>query len=57
MHHVAHDSDFLRETLASTIAVDDFTAKLFKIFETVQAEGVTQVSVALIHHVFPSSLH
>jgi glutathione synthase len=46
MHKVAHDFDFLRETLASTIAVDDFTAKLFKIFETVQAEGVSQVCQA-----------
>lgn len=46
IHNVAHDADFLRETLASTIAVDDFTAKLFKIFETVLAEGISQVNVA-----------
>lgn len=43
MHKVAHDNDFLKQTLASTISVDDFTAKLYQIFETVQAEGVTQV--------------
>lgn len=47
IHNVAHDADFLRETLASTIAVDDFTGKLFKIFETVLAEGISQVSYTL----------
>lgn len=43
IHNVAHDTEFLRETLASTIVVDDFTASLFKIYETVLAEGITQV--------------
>lgn len=46
MHNVAHDTDFLKETLASTIAVDEFTAKLYKIFETVFAEGISQVCKA-----------
>ena len=43
IHNVAHDVEFLRETLASTIKVDDFTASLFKIFETIQSEGAAQV--------------
>lgn len=43
IHNVAHDTDFLRETLASTIVVDEFTGKLFEIYETVLAEGVSQV--------------
>ena len=49
IHNVAHDSKFLRETLASTIKVDDFTASLFKIYETVLSEGVTQVSCFFCH--------
>lgn len=43
IHNVAHDADFLRETLASTIKVDDFTAALFRIYETMLAEGAAQV--------------
>ncbi|CRL02584.1 CLUMA_CG015836, isoform B [Clunio marinus] len=49
IHNVAHDVDFLRETLASTIKVDDFTASLFKIYETVLSEGVAQeISLGLV---------
>jgi hypothetical protein len=43
VHKIAHDSEFLRETLASTIQVDDFTGNLFKIYETVLNEGFAQV--------------
>lgn len=43
MHKVAHNSDFLRSSLQATIQVDEFTANLFKIFDTVQQEGVAQV--------------
>ena len=43
MHKVAHDREFLTATLAKTIKVDDFTARLFKIFETVWDEGLAQV--------------
>jgi glutathione synthase len=43
VHKVAHDDEFLRTTLASTIKVDEFTAALFKIYETIVAEGATQV--------------
>lgn len=42
MHHVAHDEAFLRSTLEKTIQVDPFTAKLFKIYDTVKKEGVRQ---------------
>ena len=43
MHKVAHDRKFLTETLKNTIEVDEFTRKLFEIYETVQNEGVAQV--------------
>ena len=43
MHRVAHDRKFLTETLAQTIQVDDFTGRLFKIFEKVWDEGLAQV--------------
>ncbi|XP_070491544.1 glutathione synthetase-like isoform X2 [Chironomus tepperi] len=43
IHNVAHDTEFLRETLAGTIQVDEFTSNLFKIYETVLAEGITQI--------------
>lgn len=39
MHWVAHDTEFLRETLANTIQVDEFTGKLFKIYERVLTEN------------------
>ena len=48
MHKVAHDRKFLTETLKSTIQVDEFTRKLFEIYETVQNEGVAQVRILSI---------
>jgi len=42
MHKVAHDRKFLTETLAQTIKVDEFTGRLFKIFEKVWDEGLAQ---------------
>lgn len=39
---ISHDPDFLQEALASTIAVDDFTARLFKIHQQILKEGKTQ---------------
>lgn len=39
MHLVAHDTEFLRQTLGNTIKVDEFTGNLFKIYEKVLAEG------------------
>ncbi|XP_047345527.1 glutathione synthetase-like [Vespa velutina] len=42
MHKVAHDDNFIRHTLKGTIEVDDFTARLFNIYETVYEEGFAQ---------------
>ncbi|KAL3286958.1 hypothetical protein HHI36_001444 [Cryptolaemus montrouzieri] len=42
MHRAAHDEVFLTETLRETKQCDEFTGNLFKIYETIQAEGVTQ---------------
>jgi len=39
MHKVAHDNDFLKETLAKTITVDDFTCRLFEIHQKIIDEG------------------
>ena len=36
---VAHDYEFMREALKNTIQVDDFTRKLWNIYETIQQEG------------------
>ncbi|XP_053705678.1 glutathione synthetase-like [Synchiropus splendidus] len=39
---ISQDSDFLQEALASTIAVDEFTARLFRIHQQVLEEGRAQ---------------
>ncbi|XP_019945053.2 glutathione synthetase [Paralichthys olivaceus] len=39
---ISQDADFLQEALASTIAVDDFTARLFKIHQQILKEGRSQ---------------
>lgn len=39
MHWVAHDTEFLRDTLANTIKVDEFTRNLYNIYERILAEG------------------
>lgn len=50
MHWVALDSEFLRETLASTIKVDEFTRKLFNIHERILAENdSSKVRITNIH--------
>lgn len=49
MHAVAHDEEFLRDTLKYTIKVDAFTGGLFDIYETVLKEGIAQPhSLALL---------
>ncbi|XP_063905797.1 glutathione synthetase-like isoform X3 [Zophobas morio] len=49
MHKVAHSREFLTECLQETIKVDDFTGRLFNIYETVFNEGVTQpISLGLV---------
>ncbi|KAL0270492.1 UNVERIFIED_CONTAM: hypothetical protein PYX00_007888 [Menopon gallinae] len=42
IHKVAHDHQFLSEQLRSTIKVDEFTNRLFQLYETVHREGVAQ---------------
>ena len=39
---ISRDKEFLERTLASTIKVDDFTARLFKIHQQVLEEGLAQ---------------
>jgi len=39
MHNVAHDYEFLKESLKHTIKVDEFTGKLWSIYETIMSEG------------------
>ncbi|XP_037540329.1 glutathione synthetase [Nematolebias whitei] len=39
---VSQDADFLQKALSSTIKVDDFTARLFKIHQQIQKEGGSQ---------------
>ncbi|XP_029292458.1 glutathione synthetase [Cottoperca gobio] len=39
---ISQDPDFLHEALASTIAVDDFTARLFRIHQQILKEGRSQ---------------
>jgi len=39
MHKVAHDYDFLKAALKNTIKVDEFTGKLWNIYETICQEG------------------
>ena len=43
---VAHDYEFLRETLRNTVEVDEFTGKLWSIYQTICDEGgPTQVTI------------
>lgn len=39
---ISQDSEFLQEALASTVAVDEFTARLFRIHQQILKEGRTQ---------------
>ena len=51
MHKVAHDRKFLTETLKHTIKVDAFTRRLFEIYDTVQNEGVCQVTPSICYNI------
>lgn len=49
MHKVAHNKDFITNSLKSTIQADPFSAKLFNIYETVYKEGHRQqLSIGLL---------
>ena len=36
---MAHDYNFLKESLKHTIKVDEFTGRLWEIYETIRSEG------------------
>ncbi|KAM3961425.1 glutathione synthetase isoform 2-T2 [Aphomia sociella] len=42
MHKVAHNDDFLEQTLQNALQVDEFTANLYDIWVKVRNEGITQ---------------
>lgn len=42
IHRVAHDYEFLKDTLQQTVKVDDFTRNLFNIYEIIHEEGAVQ---------------
>lgn len=42
IHKVAHDHEFLCSALKNIVEADKFTSNLFKIYETVRKEGITQ---------------
>ncbi|XP_017780713.1 PREDICTED: glutathione synthetase-like isoform X1 [Nicrophorus vespilloides] len=49
MHKVAHNRQFLTHCLKDTVQADEFTGNLFKIYETVHDEGITQpISLGLL---------
>lgn len=49
IHKVAHDEVFLKKTLERTIEGDEFTRRLFKIYEQVKQEGLGQeVSLGIL---------
>lgn len=49
IHRVAHDYNFLKETLEETVKVDDFTRNLFDIYEIIREEGAAQkVSLGIL---------
>ncbi|XP_026674693.1 glutathione synthetase-like [Ceratina calcarata] len=47
IHRVAQDHDFLSGTLKETIQVDDFTKRLFEIYEIVRSEGGSAQKISL----------
>lgn len=42
IHKVAHNHEFLEETLKYTVEVDEFTGRLYKLYEQVHKEGFSQ---------------
>jgi len=47
MHKVAHDDEFLTQSLKNTIKVDEFTGKLFEIYEKVKEQGGSPQELSL----------
>lgn len=52
MHRVAHDTEFLRETLVNTIKGDELIRNLFEIHERIVAEDDSAL-VSSIRHKTP----
>ncbi|XP_048752189.2 glutathione synthetase-like [Ostrea edulis] len=53
MHRVSHDHHFLEQALQNVIKVDDFTRRLWNIYNTVREEGFKQpVSLGLFRNDF-----
>lgn len=52
MHWVAYDHQFLEETLEQTIKVDEFTAGLYRIYESVHADGTNQVILFVFSQIY-----
>lgn len=48
IHRVAHDTEFLSETLHNAIKADDFTKRLFEIYQQTLADGVEQVRLFIL---------
>ncbi|XP_055389606.1 glutathione synthetase-like isoform X1 [Condylostylus longicornis] len=46
-HSIAHDEEFLKKTLAETIKVDEFTGNLYKIYEKILSEGISQDTISV----------
>ena len=46
-HKVAHDHEFLRDTLRNTVEVDEFTGRLWGIYQTICDEGGSSQVVIL----------
>eukprot|EP00058_Branchiostoma_floridae_P002025 XP_002587513.1 hypothetical protein BRAFLDRAFT_115857 [Branchiostoma floridae] len=49
VHRLSQDTNFLTSCLKSTIQVDDFTCRLFRIYEQVRREGVAQTVCLGLH--------
>ncbi|XP_054158697.1 glutathione synthetase-like [Oppia nitens] len=43
-HKIAYDHGFLADSLAKTVQVDDFTAKMFDVYTQVRREGMAQTT-------------
>lgn len=53
VHNIANDYEFLKESLAEVIKVDEFTRNLWEIYETVRSEGIAQpISMNILRNDF-----
>lgn len=45
IHKVAHNHEFLEDTLKYTVEVDEFTGRLYKLYDKVRQEGLAQCAM------------